>query len=242
MITDAHMHVGEFPTFGVGLDPCALGEHLADNGIDCGIVFCPDNALTEKALGATPGAGGLYWANPKKPDAAAEAADYLANPRFRGLKLHPLLDGYHPDEPMVWPLAELAISHDLPILIHCGHPPFTLPWSIERLAARYPLAQIILGHMGHGNIVWIDGAIEVARRRPNIYLETSGMPMGPKIAEAVREIGADRVMYGSDSPFHHPRVEQLKVQLCGLSELELGWVMHRTAQQVFFGGESGDQS
>jgi len=178
---------------------------------------------------------GLVWANPKHPDAVAEARDYLSGPEWRGIKLHPLLDGYLPDDPLVWPLAELAAGRGLPVLVHCGHPPFSLPWSIEQLAARFPELTVILGHMGHGNIVWIDGAIEVAQRRPNVFLETSGMPMGPKIAEAVCRLGAGRVMYGSDSPFHDPAVEQFKVARCGLAEEELAMVMHGTAQRVFFG-------
>jgi uncharacterized protein len=233
MITDAHMHIGDFPMFGVRLDPGELGEHLAMHGIGTGMVFSPENEAVAKAIASVPGAGGLVWANPKQRDAVAEARDYLSAAEFRGIKLHPLIDGYLPDDPMVHPLAELAAERGRPVLVHCGHPPFSLPWSIEALAARFPDLKVILGHMGHGNIVWINGAIEVAERRPNVFLETSGMPMGPKIAEAVRRLGAGRVMYGSDSPFHDPRPEQLKVRTCGLSEEELAMVMHGSAQQVF---------
>lgn len=234
MITDVHMHIGDFPVFNLGLAPGALGEHPEANGISSGSVFSPNNALTVKAVAATASACGLVWANPKHRDAVAEARDYLSSSEWRGIKLHPLRDGYQPHDPLVWPLAELAAERGRPVLVHCGHPPFSLPWSIERLAARFPELTVILGHMGHGNIVWIDGAIEVAQRRPNVFLETSGMPMGPKIAEAVRRVGARRVMYGSDSPFHDPVVEQLKVRRCGLAEKELAMVMHGTAQQVFF--------
>ena len=67
--------------------------------------------------------------------------------------------------------------------------------------------------MGHGNIVYINGAIAVAERNENVWLETSGMPMHTKIAEAVRRVGAERVMYGSDAPFHHPVVEMAKVRV-----------------------------
>ena len=43
------------------------------------------------------------------------------------------------------------------------------------------------------------------------------MPMHTKIREAVERVGAERVLYGSDAPFHHPAVEQLKVRLSGLA-------------------------
>jgi predicted TIM-barrel fold metal-dependent hydrolase len=235
MITDAHLHIGSYPTFGVELDAEDLAEHLADHGISTGIVFSPDNEATAKAVVATTGAFGLYWANPKQRDVAAEARDYLSAPEFVGIKLHPLLDGYPADDPIVDPLAELAAERGVPVLVHCGHEAFSSPWLIEGLATRYPSLKIILGHMGHGHIAYINGAIAVAERRPNVWLETSGMPMGAKIAEACRRAGAGRVMYGSDSPFHDPRPEQLKIFTCGLGEAELALVMDGTAQALFFG-------
>ena len=237
MITDAHMHVGDYPLFGVRLDPAAFGEHLDQHGIGTGMVFCPMNEITAKAVGDTSEGYGLVWANPRDRNAVAETRDYLsAVSEFRGIKLHPLLDGFWPDDPLVWPLAELAAERGVPVLVHCGHSEFSGPWAIEPLAARFPELQVILGHMGHGHIVYINGAIEVAARRPNVYLETSGMPMGPKIAAAVRRLGAERVMYGSDSPFHDPVAELVKVQRCGLTGQELAMVTGGSAQRVFFGG------
>ena len=47
MIVDPHMHVGEFPLFDVSLDEAGLVELLAEFDYDAGIVFHPDNALTE---------------------------------------------------------------------------------------------------------------------------------------------------------------------------------------------------
>ncbi|GGM59171.1 amidohydrolase family protein [Microbacterium saperdae] len=236
-ITDAHMHVGDFPTFGVKLDEDHLAEYLAKNDIDTGFVFHQDNAMVRRVIQDIPGAYGLYWANPKLGDPIPELKDFLDDPKFRGVKLHPLMDGFHPDDPMVWPIIELLIERDLPALIHCGHPIFSLPWSIEELIARYEDAKIILGHMGHGNIIYIDASIGVAQRHPNVWLETSGMPMSIKILEAVRKVGSNRVMYGSDGPWHEPKVEQLKVQLAGLDAEDLEDVMHRTAQRLFLGAD-----
>ncbi|PPL20084.1 amidohydrolase family protein [Microterricola pindariensis] len=236
-ITDAHMHVGAFPTFGVNLDEDSLAGYLVDNNIDNAMIFHQDNAMVQRVIQEIPGAYGLYWANPKLGDPLPELRDFLDDPKFRGVKLHPLMDGFHPDDPMVWPIIELLIERDLPALIHCGHPIFSLPWSIEELISRYEDAKIILGHMGHGNIIYIDASIKVAERHPNVWLETSGMPMSVKIFEAVQKVGSDRVMYGSDGPWHEPKVEQLKVQLSGLEGDALEDVMHRTAQRLFLGAD-----
>jgi uncharacterized protein len=231
---DSHMHVGDFPMFGVSLDPAGLAEVFKKHDIAAGMVFYPDNALTRDVVESIDPAFGFYWANPRQANYVAEAAGYLDHPKFRGVKMHPLLDGYHPNDPAVYPLIELVIERDMPVLIHCGHPIFTLPWSIEELIIRYPDAKIILGHMGHGNIVYINAAIDIAARHPNVYLETSGMPMHSKIAEAVQRVG-NRVLYGSDVPFHDPAVEMLKVRVSGLDDTGVRAVLHDNAQQLFFG-------
>jgi len=193
MIVDSHMHVGDFPMFGVSMDRDGLVAEMQQHEVSTGLVFHPDNDLVRDIIGRTPGVYGLVWANPRRDDMALETERLLDAPgsKFRGVKLHPLLDGYHPDDPAVHPIVELLIERGLPALIHCGHPIFTLPWSIEELVRRYPEARIILGHMGHGNIIYINAAIDVAERNPNVYLETSGMPMHSKIREAVERIGPD---------------------------------------------------
>ena len=89
-VTDAHMHIGDFDAFDVRLHHDALAAYMAEYNIDTGIVFCPDNAQVQQTVAKVPAAYGLYWANPKSPDAVKEAADYLDDPLFRGIKLHPV--------------------------------------------------------------------------------------------------------------------------------------------------------
>ena len=76
--------------------------------------------------------------------------------------------------------------------------------------------ETVMIHMGHGHGVYIDAALKMAKRFPNIYLEMSGIPMDVKIRQAYEEVGHDRIMFGTDYPFHHPSVEIQKVPTCGL--------------------------
>jgi predicted TIM-barrel fold metal-dependent hydrolase len=59
------------------------------------------------------------------------------------------------------------------------------------------------------------------------------MPMHTKIREAVERVGPDRVMYGSDAPFHHPAVEQLKVRLSGLPQADIDRVLGGNAASLY---------
>jgi predicted TIM-barrel fold metal-dependent hydrolase len=239
MIFDAHMHVGDFgPMMNVGVDTAGLAELMRDHEIDGGVVFAPDASLVEQAMSEIPGLYGLVWANPKIPGYVEETARLLEDPRFRGIKLHPTLDGFHPNDPSIHPLMELLAERDLPVLIHCGHPVFSLPWSIEELIVAFPHVKVILGHMGHCNVIYINGAIDVAERNPRVYLETSGMPMPTKIREAVERVGSERVLFGSDIPFHHPKIEIDRVRLAGLAPEDEERVLSASARALFL-GESG---
>jgi predicted TIM-barrel fold metal-dependent hydrolase len=64
-----------------------------------------------------------------------------------------------------------------------------------------------MGHMYDTN-----GAIATARRWPNVYLETSGA-FYRSIRKAIREVGPDRVVMGSNSPTGSLAEEREKLRL-----------------------------
>jgi len=233
VIFDSHTHIGTYPLFGVSLDRDGLAALMEQNGLTECCVFAPDNAAVKACVDSIPGAYALVWANPRVPGNIELAIELLDEPSFVGVKLHPLLDAYHPNDPALRPLIEVVSARRLPVLVHTGHPIFTLPWSVEELAAEYPDANIIFGHMGGGNIIYINASIDIACRRPNVYLETSGMPEHHKIMEAIERVGPTRVLYGSDAPFHHPAVEILKVRVSGLDEALVDRVLHTNALELF---------
>jgi uncharacterized protein len=242
VIFDSHMHVGSFgPPFDVSLDRDGIERLMQDHGMSGGVVFYPDNAYVAEVVESTPGLYALVWGNPRVPGYVEEVERYLEHPKFVGLKLHPLIDGYLPNDSSVHPMIELILERGMPVLIHCGHPIFTLPWSIEELAVSFPDAKIVIGHMGHGNAVYIQASIDIARRNPNVYLETSGMPMHTKIREAYEQVGETRVLFGTDVPFHHPAVEITKVRVSGLAPDAVERVLSRNGRLLFFGDENATE-
>ncbi|GAB4317888.1 MAG: hypothetical protein Kow0069_20780 [Promethearchaeota archaeon] len=85
------------------------------------------------------------------------------------------------------------------------------------LARAHPEVPLVLGHSGLAPQV--DQAVQLAREHPNAYLETSGQPYIYKLEEAARDpdVGVERLLYGSDLPTLHPRVEQAKLLGSSLS-------------------------
>jgi predicted TIM-barrel fold metal-dependent hydrolase len=234
VIFDSHMHIGSLGAqYGVSLDAAGLVERMQQHGIDAGVLFAPENEAVREVVQSVPGVYGLYWANPRAPGFLEGAREYLGQPGFVGIKLHPIRDGFHPNDLAVHPLMELAGELDVPVLIHSGHPIFSLPWIIEELTVNFPGVKVILGHMGHGNVVYINSSIEVARRSDSIFLETSGMPMPTKIRDAIDVLGPTRVLYGSDMPVFHPQSEIDKVRLSGLSDELVDRVLDKNARALF---------
>ncbi|MDR1079733.1 MAG: amidohydrolase family protein [Deltaproteobacteria bacterium] len=220
---DAHAHVGEFGSWcGVAITAAEMAREMGLYGIERAIVSYPDNRVALDAQECFPGKlCALAWMNPTLPSAADEFRYLSGKGSVSGLKLHPLFNAYTANDECVFPLMEEAVLRDLPVFVHSGHPPFSLPWSIGQLAREFPKARVVMVHMGHGHGVYIQAAIDVARTLDNVWLENSGMPMHTKIAEAYRRVGSGRIFWGSDVPFHHYAVEILRTEVSGLDRVQL---------------------
>jgi predicted TIM-barrel fold metal-dependent hydrolase len=90
-----------------------------------------------------------------------------------------------------------------------------------------------MAHMGHGHIVYINGALDVAEDHENLAVDTAGMTMHSKIKEATERLGEDRVMYGSDMPLGHPAWEIPKVKISGIKDEHLQKVLHDNAVEIY---------
>lgn len=231
---DAHAHVGYFGGWAdVGYTDEQMVAEMDRYGIEKSVVSYMDNTVVERAVGRFPDRFvGITWANPYDGDKAVETVIREAREHdFQGIKLHPLFNAFTANDAVVHPLMEVAQQMDLPVFIHSGHPPFSLPHSIIQLAEDFPKVRIVMVHMGHGNGIYIQAAIDLSKKHDNVYLETSGMPMHTKIREAYNTVGSERVFWGSDAPFHHYRVEMLRTEVCGLPENALEKIFYRNIKQ-----------
>lgn len=236
---DAHAHIGDFGSWaGVDGSPEQLIAFMDEYEIEQTVLCAKDHTGNEgvaEAAACYPGRFiPLVYLNPLEgADICREKFEtYVGGKGFRGIKMNPLRHAFVADDTAVDPVMEMARSRHLPVFIHSGHPPYSLPWSIALLAERFPEVKTVMIHMGHGHGVYIDAALKMAKRFPNIYLEMSGMPMGVKIRQAYEEVGHDRIMFGTDYPFHHPSVEIQKVLTCGLDEAAMQDVFYNNAKKL----------
>ena len=237
---DAHAHIGDFGGWaGVGGAPEQLIALMDEYEIEKTVLCSRDHTGNDGVAQAAEMYRGrfipLVYLNPLEGEAECrqKVETYVDGLGFRGIKLNPLRHAYVADDVILDPVMEMARQRNIPVFIHSGHPPYSLPWSIALLAERFPEVKTVMIHMGHGHGVYIDAARKMAKRYPNIYLEMSGMPMGVKIRQAYEEVGKDRIMFGTDYPFHHPSVEIQKVLTCGLDEKAMEDVFYNNVRKLF---------
>lgn len=232
---DAHTHIGKFGSW-AGLESTSdeLVEQMRLYNVKKSALFFVDNKKVRQAVVKHPKElVGYVWPNPNEGDRAVRLVrTALREWKFKGIKLHPLVHSFLPNDEIVYPIMEEARKAKVPVAIHSGHPPFSLPWSIGELAENFKDITVIMLHMGHGHGVYIQAAINIAKRNDNIWLETSGMPMHSKIKEAMVRVGEDRVMYGSDSPFHEPAVEIDRICSADLTDEQLRMIFYENAHKI----------
>jgi predicted TIM-barrel fold metal-dependent hydrolase len=146
--------------------------------------------------------------NPNYGDEALEEFERcIKDYKLRALKLHPMCEFFYPSHRYLPPIFEMAREHNVVIMFHTGDGPLIHSTGFLDLAQNFPEVTILLYHLGGAN-----GA-KVAKQRPNMYLTTSGRNAQIDKLRAIKEIGADRVLYGSDMPFANPIPDILKITL-----------------------------
>ncbi|MFQ7472651.1 MAG: amidohydrolase family protein [Anaerovoracaceae bacterium] len=231
---DAHSHIGFFGGWSnVGITAEEMIAQMNEYNVEKTIISTYPAKESIEAVDKYPDRLiGAVWVNPNEPSAIETIKDAVKNHGFKAVKLHPLFHSYMPNDECVFPVAEIAGELDIPLMIHTGHPPYSLPWSVAQLADIYPEVKMVMIHMGHGNGMYIQAAIDMAKKYPNLYMETSGMPMHTKIKEAYEDVGADRIMWGLDAPFHHPTVEMQRTIVSGLTDCQLEDVFYNNAKNL----------
>jgi predicted TIM-barrel fold metal-dependent hydrolase len=154
---------------------------------------------------------------------------------LRGLKLHPDWEYFYANSRMIYPLLERCREYGWPAFFHTGYYPFSHPTLLYPVALDFPDVPIIMAHMGYRHTA---DCIIVARRCPNVYLETSANASQTAIHEAIRQAGARRVLFGSDMPYTDPDDVLGKVRtLPDLSEDDLALVLGGNMQRILAGGQ-----
>ena len=151
-------------------------------------------------------------------DGVREARRLVASGRVRGLKLHPPLQQFVPNDPLAYPLYEVFAEAGLPVLFHTGHSgigtgmpggggirlKFGNPMPIDDVAVDFPGMPIILAHP---SFPWQDEAISICLHKPTVYIDLSGWSpkyFAPNLVQYANTLLKHKVLFGSDYPLLTP--------------------------------------
>jgi predicted TIM-barrel fold metal-dependent hydrolase len=136
----------------------------------------------------------------------------------KGLKLHPSLQDFLPNDPRHYPLYAAAAELGVPIVFHTGQTGigaglpggrgiklrYSDPMLIDDVAADHPNLTIVLAHP---SVPWQDSAISIATHKANVYIDLSGWSPKYFPAQLVKAAGGrlrHKVLFGSDFPVITP--------------------------------------
>ncbi|MCH8189846.1 MAG: amidohydrolase [Chloroflexi bacterium] len=145
----------------------------------------------------------------------SEIDERVRNEGARGLKLHASLGRFYPYDPRLFPAYDLVQEMALPVVFHGGsffegRDEYSRPRNFKEVARRFPRLSFVLAHLGQG---FVDESLEIAALYPQVAFDCSaiisgvGSPDGvgaDEFVSLVRDLGVDRVQYGSDYPFFDP--------------------------------------
>lgn len=188
----------------------AMDQAGVDMAVGCSLGQMVDNSFIAETMALHPTRiVGFGQVNPRNVD-ATETIDNLAQKLgLKGLKLHPTMHGYHfADHGLLDPIFDAAQRNKLVVLVNALDDPFCAPLSVEEISRSFPDVPVLIAHMG---TVWnVNEAILVARRNPQIYLETSGSQL-LDVKLAYRSLGASQIVMGTDWPGSDFDLERAKI-------------------------------
>jgi len=177
------------------------------------------------------------------PAALVDHLTELADGGVRGIKLHPVSQGYRPDDPRLDLIYETCCQAGLVVLSHSGPghrgDASAQPLDFAPVLSRWPELRLVLAHLG--GATWRQTR-ELAAAFPQVVfdlseiIEWTGAPHAPTAAELsclIRDIGVDRVMLGSDFPWYDPaRTVDRVMGLPNLGPAEQAALLGGTALRV----------
>lgn len=240
-ITDCHVHIGRNTFFHMDADAdllvreadrAGIGRMLVTDIVSLFYDIEEGNAYLRKQIARHPSRMAGYYSvgqaryGPKHLEAFER---HVTDHGFIGLKIYSVPPMQLIVDPYLMPLIEKSAELRVPILAH------STGEECEAIARRVPECRIINAHMGccpQANGDW-HRSVAAAKAYPNIYLDTTSSSFDNGMIEhAIEEVGADRVLYGSDLPLLDPVLQVAKVTESRISEDAKRMILHENIDRL----------
>ncbi len=238
-IYDIHSHLGKTSS-GEQNSPEEMIGCLEEYGVSkvgisslSGVSMRDQNDLVYKAMQAYPDRiFGYGFINPKDPRAMEEVHRCLGEYKMSGIKFHSWKHGYYPDNTPALDQIFLEISkYDVHVQTHVGTAPFSTPYTWAKYAEKYSNIDFVFTHIGYYEFGL--STIEAIKDLKNVHVETSGQMDVEVLKTAIKELGPERVCFGTDWPYKPINIEIEKFEELKLSERELQYIFYKNAERLW---------
>lgn len=227
-IVDAHAYVGP-SLFGQDQSLSELQRRMEECGVEKA-VLCPNRPPAYNLEPANDLVAQAVASNPERffgfcrvdPWQGSTALDELKRGNeelnLHGLLLHPWEEQYQVASPLVNPLLAYAAEHALPVFIETGYPLFSHPLDVAEVAKRYPETIFIGSHglqLDSSAFALVDAELAMFECE-NLLMETSGMYAPAVMEKVVQDLGVQRLIFGSHSPWYNMPLEVERVKRLNL--------------------------
>lgn len=229
-VIDCHAHIGQWFNFHIpaydeislirGMDLLGINRMCISALASIGPDFIYGNEWVHKVVNIYPKRFfGYIGINPNYPDMIElEIKKHWDKGKMAAVKIHPETHDSPPDGKEYRKAYEFLQEQKGFLLSHV--------WGIsavnayEKLAREYEDVTFILGHSG-GTPKAIYRAIELANKYVNIYLDITGSFHYDGMVEfLVKQVGSDRILFGTDAPFLDPRPAVGRIGYADISDEE----------------------
>lgn len=208
MICDAHVHYGPDSMLKLTITLKDLKKHISKHNIKKMLVFAANVEIdkinkqlieiskTNKEIFA------LMRLTPYNVKWVKKNLPKIYDEKIVGIKYHPSIDKVRVTDPMFSEVFEVLNDLGAISLIHTGRwiEMAGYQYAIE-IGKKYPKLRVILAHMGGNELLNSVGAIKQSKRVRNVLLDTSNCRIPRVIQWAVRDLGSERILLGSDIPW-----------------------------------------
>jgi len=171
---------------------------------------------------------GFGSVDPLKGEEAVRGVEKIKELGLKGVKLHPSIQKFAPDDERYWPVFAKCQELGLITLFHTGTSgigagmpggqgirlDYCRPIRLDTVAAEFPDLQVIAAHFG---APWHEELLAIAVHKTNVHIDISGYAphnIPESVQRALKGRLQDQFLFGSDYPFIQP--ERCLEELAGL--------------------------
>lgn len=104
---------------------------------------------------------------------------------------------------------------------------FSNPADVIQLAKKFAGFNFSICHLGR----WSEETANGISRMENVFADTSIAPLF-LIEDALKKVGSEKLLFGSDFPYSHPLIEKKKIELLDISENDKKNIFHKNIEKL----------